>query len=629
VIAAGFCNAHRALNLGFGFEAISDASDRAQFMAHALDWFVSPRLTTGVELTRRSDAIQVGPPGGVTTHTFRLRNLGEAGAGDLFTIQVAGAEWPSTVLTRSLELSPCATGLVGLRVEVPADATWNDFIVMTLTARSSIAPTVSETLTITSKAPAPVLLVDDDRWYDQEQAYESALQASALPYDRWDVTGLYGSGSPPPQVLAWYPVVLWFTGYDWFDPLHPSELDRLAQYLDSGGRLFLSSQFALWDIHSSAFVHDYFGVISYSGTLSQTVVQGVPAHVLGDSMGPIDLSYPFKNWSVSVLPTPGTQIAFRGQHGQPGAVTRMGACGASSPTCRWRTALFPFPVEALPEGPRAELMSRLVGWMSGLGGSGLYADRRVAQVGDTISYTLELSNDGPETIFGGAVSNTLPVSTTLVGGPNGGASYDPQNRRISWTGDLAPGAAVRFSYRLRLIDGKASIPLHNLADFVLGEQGLHFQRWADVAIAAPDLSASTLTMSPENAAQTPAKAKASSEVAITLVARNSGLDDASAVSLDNPLPWPLRLITGTLSSQGVGTATERPQENRVAWQGEIVAGASITLTYRAIAPPVLDAATWVYNAARLENGLGGVWERGAWLYVEPHLIYFPIFFKDG
>jgi uncharacterized repeat protein (TIGR01451 family) len=629
VIKAGFCNSHRALNLGFGFEAISDASDRAQFMAHALDWFASPRVTSGVELLRQSDPSQIAPPGGVVTHTFRLRNLGETGMGDLFNIQVTDAEWSTTVLTRSVELSPCATAAVGLRVEVPADATWNDFDVMTLTARSSFSPTLSETLVITSKTPAPVLLVDDDRWYDQEQAYESALQASALPYDRWDVTGLFGSGSPPPQVLDWYPIVLWFTGYDWFDPLAPSELDRLAKYLDTGGRLFLSSQFALWDIYSSAFALDYFGVISYSGTLSQTVVQGVPAHVLGDGMGPIDLAYPFNNWSVSVLPIPGTQVAFRGQHGQPGAVTREGACGALSSTCRWRTALFAFPVEALPEAPRAELMSRLVGWMSWLGGSGLYADRRVAQVGDTVSYTLVLSNDGPATIFGGAVSNTLPVSTTLVGGPGGGASYDPQNRRITWTGDLAPGAAVRFTYQLRLTDGGASIPLHNLADFVLGEQGLHFLRQADVTIAAPDLSDSTLTMSPENAAQTPATAKASTEVAVTLVGRNNGLADAPNASVDNPLPWPLRLITGTLSSHGVGTATERPQENRVAWQGEIAAGASITLTYRAIAPPVLDAATWLYNAARLETSLGGAWERGAWLTVEPHWQYFPIFFKDG
>jgi len=274
-------------------------------------------------------------------------------------------------------------------------------------------------------------------------------------------------------------------------------------------------------------------------------------------------------------------------------------------------------------------MSRLVGWMSWLGGSGLHADRWVAQVGDTVSYTLALRNDGPKTIFGGAVSNTLPASTTLEGGPTGGASYDPQNRRITWAGDLAPGTAVTFSYQLRLQDALSPVLVRNAADFFLGEQRLHFQRQADVYIATPDLSASTVTMSPENPSQTPATAKASTEVAVTLVARNNGLADGSNVSVENPLPWPLRLITGTLSSHGVGTATERTQENRVSWQGEIAAGASVTLTYRAIAPPVLNLNLWVYNAARLQVSPGGAWEQGAWLYVEPHRVYYPIFFKDG
>jgi uncharacterized repeat protein (TIGR01451 family) len=128
---------------------------------------------------------------------------------------------------------------------------------------------------------------------------------------------------------------------------------------------------------------------------------------------------------------------------------------------------------------------------------------------------------------------------------------------------------------------------------------------------------------------TPAVARASTGVSVTLVLRNEGLDDARNVSVDNPLPWPLRLVTGTLSSGGVGLAEELLGENRVRWEGALAVGAPVTLTYRAIAPPVLEAATWVYNAARLEDGLGGAWERGGWLYVEPQRLYFPLFFKDA
>jgi uncharacterized repeat protein (TIGR01451 family) len=628
VVQAGFCDSHRALNLGFGFEAINDAADRADFMARALGWFASPRQEAGVELLRRTDPTLVAAPGGAVTHTFRLRNLGEVGAGDLIQVEVSGAGWPSTVLTPSIDLDPCEMTLVGLRVEVPPDATWNAFDAVALTARSSVSSTLSRTLIVTSKAPAPVLLVDDDRWYDQEQVYEDALHAAGLPYDRWEVEGkgIFGRGSPPAEVLAWYPLVLWFNGNDWFDPIHPSELGRLTGYLDGGGRLFLTSQEYLYVIGQSALTRDYFGVIDHSEVLSQTTVRGVPGHVLGDGLGPLALTYPYRNWSDSVLPTPGTQVAFRGQHGQPGAVTREGACEAAPASCRWRTAFFAFPFETLPASVRPALISRLVGWLSWLGRSDLGADRTVAHVGDQVGYTLTLRNDGPGPVVGAAVNNTLPASTTLVAGPDGGASYITLTRQISWSGDLAPGAAVTFTYRLSLTSGAAYSVLRNTADVVLGQQGLRFERHSYLRVAAPDLSASSLMMAPSNASE---PARASSEVAVTLVLRNAGLDDASHANIDNPLPWPLRLITGTLSAGGVGVATELPGENKILWEGPLAVGAPVTLTYGAIAPPVLREGTWVYNAARLQDGLGGAWERGGWLYVEPHRFYFPLLYKDG
>jgi hypothetical protein len=132
-------------------------------------------------------------------------------------------------------------------------------------------------------------------------------------------------------------------------------------------------------------------------------------------------------------------------------------------------------------------------------------------------------------------------------------------------------------------------------------------------------------------------------VLVTLVVRNSGHGDAPNVRVDNALPWPLRLITGTLShgdaaqsqgdakhsAYGVGTATEFPRENRILWEGEVAIGAPVTLTYRAVAPPVLQEGMWLFNAAHLEDGLGGAWERGGWLYVEPHRLYLPIIPHGG
>jgi uncharacterized repeat protein (TIGR01451 family) len=116
-------------------------------------------------------------------------------------------------------------------------------------------------------------------------------------------------------------------------------------------------------------------------------------------------------------------------------------------------------------------------------------------------------------------------------------------------------------------------------------------------------------------------------VTVTLVVRNTGLADASDVRVDSPLPWPLRLITGTLTSGGVGTATELTWENRVLWEGEVDVGVPVTLTFRAAAPHLLREGLWLYVAAHLEDGRGGAWERGDWLDVEPYRFFMPLFIK--
>jgi uncharacterized repeat protein (TIGR01451 family) len=266
-------------------------------------------------------------------------------------------------------------------------------------------------------------------------------------------------------------------------------------------------------------------------------------------------------------------------------------------------------------------MSRLVGWLSWLGASDLQSNRVVAQVGDTVAYTLTLRNDGPQTVFGGAVSNTLPAGTILLDGPDGGATYDPRNRRVQWNGDLTPGASFTFTYRLSLTDSVAHAPPSNSAEISLGAQGLRFQRQAIVQIATPDLSASSLSM-------TPATAASRTEVSVTLVIRNNGLADAVNASADNPLPWPLRVITGTLTSGGVGTATELLHKNRILWRGEVAVGTPVTLTYRASAPPIVKGETWVNNAVWLEDGHDRAWERDNWLHVESYRFFFPLFVKD-
>ena len=64
------------------------------------------------------------------------------------------------------------------------------------------------------------------------------------------------------------------------------------------------------------------------------------------------------------------------------------------------------------------------------------------------------------------------------------------------------------------------------------------------------------------------KTTASSLLTAMLVIRNNGLANAANASVDHPLPWPLRLVTDTLSVEGDGRVTELPRKNRVLWEGK-------------------------------------------------------------
>ena len=400
-LQVGTCLDYRAVYLAFGFEAINDRVARREVMKRALDWLASPSPTVGLELTPPSQML-VGPPGSIVTHTVRVRHMGQGGVTDTISLSLSDGSWVTQLSTSSLSLSPCTSDTVVVTVTVPLTAGWDVRDVITLTARSSLSPTLARMTTLVTKAPAPVLLVDDERWYNYEDRYEEALADGGFYYDYWR-TGYVGGepmlGSPPLVVLQRYPIVVWWTGYDWYKPVTLEEEAALATYLDGGGRLFFSSQDFLYHHFDAPFRREYLGVMNYTEDVTPTLASGVSADAVGDRLGPYPLSYPFLNWSDALVPAPGTAVSFREEERRPIALSRQGDS--------YRTVFFSFPFETLPETGRAEVMERVVGWLSWLGRSAFLLDREAVIPGDTLTYTLRIQNDGPGAVTA-ALSNTLP-----------------------------------------------------------------------------------------------------------------------------------------------------------------------------------------------------------------------------
>ena len=132
---------------------------------------------------------------------------------------------------------------------------------------------------------ADILFVDDDNGMnnrggdvmddpDVDQVYTADLDALGVDYDVYRVTGVLGEG-PDLATLQEYVVVIWATGESYNgDSAAPLTLTlndqaNLAEYLEDGGRLFLSSQDVLYDLMNgdeagtvdSVFANTYLGVM--------------------------------------------------------------------------------------------------------------------------------------------------------------------------------------------------------------------------------------------------------------------------------------------------------------------------------------------------------------------------------
>ncbi|HHJ06951.1 MAG TPA: hypothetical protein ENK24_05585, partial [Anaerolineae bacterium] len=322
----GHCLPYRAVVLPFGLEGVNRRTDRSQLLNAGLNWFQSPRQSSGFSATPLAQT-QVGNFGETVTHTFRLYNQAELGAPRQVTLALNSHSWTVDFPYSAITLSPCQSATLTFTVHVPPDADWNAQDVLTVSAQSGAESAV---ITRISKAPAPVLLVDDDRWYDYEDKFLQALATNGITPDYWSVQGASPMGSPPLSVLQRYPMVVWFTGYDWFQPLTPDEEAVLQKYLDGGGRLFFSSQeylYVLPDHKADQFARDYFGVLSHTEYITSSLALGVAGNPIGNDLGPYPLTFPpgYRNWTDSLTPTAAASPAMTGQSGLPNALTHSGA----------------------------------------------------------------------------------------------------------------------------------------------------------------------------------------------------------------------------------------------------------------------------------------------------------------
>jgi len=603
-VGASICTPYRALLLPFGYEAITGAEVRVAVMERVLDWLTLPPPMTGLTLTHGS-LTQIGLPGERLTYTLHLYNTGMGGPPAPLLLSLEGATWPATVTPGAVTLAPCELLTVTVTVDIPPTAVVDEadrFILQVHDPREALPLTV----TLQAKTPASLLLVDAERYIQQEVRYMQALEALGIAYDVWPTEveggGPPGIGSPPLATLQRYPLVVWFTGYDWYQPVRPNEAADLQVYLEEGGRLLLSSQDYLY-YNAADPLTAQLGVLTWVERATESAWVGAPHPAVG-YWGPDELTFPrlFQNWSDVVEPLPEATALIRGDVGQPVAVAaEVGAA---------RTVFAGFPLEALPTETLEAALSHAVGWLSPLGESVWQLAPANPQPGERVTYTLALRNTAPEalaTVF----SHTTPSALTVLEPTLPPAlAYDAATRRISWAGTLAPGAALTFTWAAEVSPLATAQPLTATGYFALPEWRLAFWREAQVWVDGPALEGSAWEA-------LPGPVQSGRPVTLTFTLRNDGPGAVVSGTVDLWLMPGLAPITATLPPT-LGTSLHW-------WEGALPVGAQQVLT---ISVSAWQAGSPLRIDALIDSGAGARWVRSLWLEVPPQRRFLPVLLRN-
>jgi len=590
--SVGLCRPYRAVYFPFGFEAINDRSTRAEVLSRTFGVFDRAPVQNVFAFDQTPDQL-IGPPGSIVTTTIELTSFDEVSP-LTFTLSTQSA-WNVTLTPARLSLKSCASQPITITVQIPPDAARNASQPVTITASAIGVPMTSTVLL--AKAPASVLLVQDDRWYPVDAPYRSALAANGVSYDVWRVpTGWAGPEPAVPSIdrLKWYPQVIWFTGYDWYQTLTPSNTQTLQAYLQLGGRLLLSSQEFMSTNGLEDFKRNTLGVMTSTADVTTALVSGVQGGLF-DGLIQQPLNYPYPAYEDGLAPQPDAQVALVGDHGWPLALAHdMGIS---------KTLFMAFGFEGLPAAAQPEAMDRAVGYLSRLGRSSVKTDRALVQPGDVIITTIAAMNDGTAPINHAAVTLTLPFSVTYLGGD-----------ALMWSGTLSVGQIVTRHMVLKLDSAlSAGIIITLPVEFRDDDQAIRFTRAARINVAGPWL---LLNYAPNAATVFPGHS-----ITWTLTARNSGtLTAPVTVTLDAPFgqTW----VTGSLQTN-IGSLIDHG--DRLEWNGTLLPDEVLTVTYRLAAPRTLSP-LWLYGSATAATDQA-VWHTGNYLQVVPFWAYLPVMRK--
>ncbi|GAA1948614.1 DUF11 domain-containing protein [Amycolatopsis minnesotensis] len=209
------------------------------------------------------------------------------------------------------------------------------------------------------------------------------------------------------------------------------------------------------------------------------------------------------------------------------------------------------------------------------------ASTRTAKPGDTVRYTVTVRNEGDGPAPGATITDDLTgvvddarynddAKTDTPTQP----SYDPALKKLTWTGDIAPGATVTMTYSVTVgtppggdkrLKNTVTVPESNCAE---GS--------TDPACSS-EVPVASLKIAKHG---TPDNPGPGDTVTYTITVTNDGEADWTAATFTDDLSG----VADDARYNGDATATAGTTAydaaaNRLSWTGDVAKGATVTITY--------------------------------------------------
>ena len=605
------CKPFSLIYLGFGLEGVTEFANRQAILERAFDYFSAPPLDRGLRWVT-ADIDDYAPPDTELNYTLTVQNLSET-ITDTIILQIENSQWASSLLTTTLTLGPCETGQTVLTLDVPPNLPQETVHEMQVIATSTTFPSQNAQLHIRHQTPGQILFVDDDRWYERQDALINSLDQMGLSYDIWE-TGWppsTGRGSPSTELLQAYDIIVWYTGYDWFRPITTEENEAIHDYLAEGGRLFLTSQDYLYYHWHQPVVQDYFGLLTYQEAITPTQVYANNTPVVPNQLaGPVPLGYkPYINYSDGLIAAQPEQVVLWGDQGMAAGTINA---GLTSHNQDWRLVFWSIPFETMTTTAYLPALNGIMGWLGDMGESTFTTENRVVASGAPQTYTLMLKNLPSAPTNQISVVNNLPTGLGILPSTiTGDAVYDSATHQLTWEGNLDPGAEHIIRYQAVPNSGPR---LDNQVTIFYERHKIPFSQTATVWIKTSDLSSSQLMAVSNTPSPSPL-------ITYTLHLKNDGFTSTNGISAVVRLPDAFYPLTDTLH---FGAGSGFLAEQRIHWRGDLLPGEAVTMTLRLTAT-LPSKVTWHSATAVVQDGLTDTEVFYALLPLQPFSNYWPFF----